>query len=102
MEEELEKQAAAFEQERKILKAGLAKEELRYQIAISQEYYLKIFKIPQKCFRVKELEQELIALRAENEALKKHQQQLQQNAALVASGSSAAKSRAAFSGKFRV
>ncbi|XP_011290480.1 CTTNBP2 N-terminal-like protein isoform X2 [Musca domestica] len=71
MEEELEKQQAAFEQERKILKSNLAKEELR----------------------VKELEQELLALRAENEALKKHQQQLQQNAAL-AGGSSAAKSRA--------
>ncbi|XP_073812075.1 cortactin binding protein N-terminal like nausicaa isoform X2 [Musca autumnalis] len=71
MEEELEKQQAAFEQERKILKANLTKEELR----------------------VKELEQELLALRAENEALKKHQQQLQQNAAL-AGGSSAAKSRA--------
>ncbi|XP_061391491.1 CTTNBP2 N-terminal-like protein [Musca vetustissima] len=71
MEEELEKQQAAFEQERKILKSNLAKEELR----------------------VKELEQELLALRAENEALKKHQQQLQQNAALAA-GSTAAKSRA--------
>lgn len=30
MEEELEKQAAASEQERKIIKANLAKEELRY------------------------------------------------------------------------
>ncbi|XP_013113145.1 CTTNBP2 N-terminal-like protein isoform X2 [Stomoxys calcitrans] len=72
MEEELEKQQAAFEQERKVLKASLAKEELR----------------------VKELEQELITLRAENETLKKHQQQLQQNAATLAGGSTAAKSRA--------
>ncbi|XP_075169579.1 cortactin binding protein N-terminal like nausicaa isoform X2 [Haematobia irritans] len=72
MEEDLEKQQAAFDQERKVLKSSLAKEELR----------------------VKELEQELIALRAENETLKKHQQQLQQNAAALAAGSTAAKSRA--------
>ncbi|KAM7342359.1 cortactin binding protein N-terminal like nausicaa isoform 2-T2 [Cochliomyia hominivorax] len=68
MEEELEKQAAASEQERKLIKANLAKEELR----------------------VKELEQELMTLRAENEALKKHQ--LQQNAS--ASSSTASKARA--------
>uniref|UniRef100_A0A1B0BYI9 Cortactin-binding protein-2 N-terminal domain-containing protein n=1 Tax=Glossina palpalis gambiensis TaxID=67801 RepID=A0A1B0BYI9_9MUSC len=62
MEEELEKQAAAFEQERKTLKANLIKEELR----------------------VKDLEEEMISLRTENESLKKQQHQMQQNAALVA------------------
>uniref|UniRef100_A0A1A9VQW2 CortBP2 domain-containing protein n=1 Tax=Glossina austeni TaxID=7395 RepID=A0A1A9VQW2_GLOAU len=62
MEEELEKQAAAFEQERKTLKANLIKEELR----------------------VKDLEEEVISLRTENESLKKQQHQIQQNAALVA------------------
>ncbi|XP_017078924.1 CTTNBP2 N-terminal-like protein [Drosophila eugracilis] len=51
MEEELEKQTHAMEQERKVLFAKLAKEELR----------------------VKELEQELNALRGEHEALKKQQ-----------------------------
>uniref|UniRef100_A0A1A9Z0K9 CortBP2 domain-containing protein n=1 Tax=Glossina pallidipes TaxID=7398 RepID=A0A1A9Z0K9_GLOPL len=62
MEEELEKQAAAFDQERKTLKANLIKEELR----------------------VKDLEEEVISLRTENESLKKQQHQMQQNAALVA------------------
>ncbi|KAI8123676.1 CTTNBP2 N-terminal-like protein isoform X1 [Lucilia cuprina] len=57
MEEELEKQAAASEQERKIIKANLAKEELR----------------------VKELEQELLTLRAENEALKKQNATMSSN-----------------------
>ncbi|EDW48413.1 uncharacterized protein CG10915 isoform X1 [Drosophila sechellia] len=65
MEEELEKQTHAMEQERKVLFAKLAKEELR----------------------VKELEQELNALRSEHEALKKQQQ-------LGGSGSSVAAAKA--------
>ncbi|XP_017010274.2 CTTNBP2 N-terminal-like protein isoform X2 [Drosophila takahashii] len=65
MEEELEKQTHAMEQERKALFAKLAKEELR----------------------VKELEQELNALRGEHEALKKQQP-------LGGSGSSVAAAKA--------
>ncbi|KAH8421026.1 hypothetical protein KR222_004024, partial [Zaprionus bogoriensis] len=63
MEEELEKQTQSMEVERKTLLAKLAKEELR----------------------VKELEQELNALRADHEALKKqHQQQLTSSGSSVA------------------
>ncbi|KAH8348510.1 hypothetical protein KR084_008165 [Drosophila pseudotakahashii] len=65
MEEELEKQTHAMEQERKALFAKLAKEELR----------------------VKDLEQELNALRGEHEALKKQQP-------LGGSGSSVAAAKA--------
>ncbi|XP_054737039.1 CTTNBP2 N-terminal-like protein [Anastrepha obliqua] len=64
MEEELEKQSAAFENERKSLKLNIAKEEAR----------------------VKELEQEISMLRAENEAIKKQQQLLQQSVAAGVSG----------------
>ncbi|XP_030373000.1 uncharacterized protein CG10915 isoform X2 [Scaptodrosophila lebanonensis] len=74
MEEELEKQTQAMELERKTLLANLAKEELR----------------------VKELEQELNALRGENEALKKQQHQ-QQHATNSASGSVAAAKARQFS-----
>ncbi|XP_067628711.1 CTTNBP2 N-terminal-like protein [Eurosta solidaginis] len=73
MEEELEKQSASFESERKALKLNLAKEEAR----------------------VKELEQEMTLLRAENEALKKQQQLLQQSVAAGVGGTlvSGAKTR---------
>ncbi|XP_011185420.2 CTTNBP2 N-terminal-like protein [Zeugodacus cucurbitae] len=64
MEEDMEKQTAAFENERKTLKLTAAKEETR----------------------VKELEQEVALLRAENEALKKSQQILQQSVAAGVSG----------------
>lgn len=64
MEEEMEKQSAAFENERKNFKLSAAKEETR----------------------VKELEQEVALLRAENEALKKQQQILQQSVAASVSG----------------
>uniref|UniRef100_A0A0K8W8I1 Uncharacterized protein CG10915 n=1 Tax=Bactrocera latifrons TaxID=174628 RepID=A0A0K8W8I1_BACLA len=64
MEEEMEKQSAAFENERKTFKLTAAKEETR----------------------IKELEQEVALLRAENEALKKQQQILQQSVAAGVSG----------------
>lgn len=82
MEEEMEKQSAAFDNERKTLKLTAAKEETRYFVSLANSNCIIIFK---NC-RVKELEQEVALLRAENEALKKQQQILQQSVAAGVSG----------------
>jgi len=94
MEEELEKQTHAMEQERKVLFAKLAKEEQRWvRLYPLNNIIVKLNNISCLLSRVKELEAEINALRGENEALKKQQP-------LGGSGSSVAAAKARqFSGE---